>query len=113
MRSSIDYLERAGGSTIRIPGISGSPHLKVISWAQLPFGQDFGWGDPIFVRPACSWEGSCLLLPKPRDEDGGLSFSICLEAAAMERFKGLLTTDDSTVLSTTTATSLPRLDSRL
>ncbi|CAL1352915.1 unnamed protein product [Linum trigynum] len=113
MRSAIDCLELAGASTVRIPGISGSPHLKVISWTQLPFGQDFGWGDPIFLRPASSWEGSCLILPKPKDGDDGLSFSICLEAAVMVRFKGLLTTDDSIVLSNTTATTLPQLLSRL
>ncbi|CAL1374199.1 unnamed protein product [Linum trigynum] len=88
MRSAIDYLDRAGA---RIPGSSGSPHLKVVSWAQLHFALNFGWGDPIFIR-APNFEGSCFILSKPNDGDDGVSFSICLDVAAMERFKGLLNT---------------------
>ncbi|CAL1352815.1 unnamed protein product [Linum trigynum] len=94
MRSVIDHLDRPGDETskFRIPGNTGSPDLKIISWTRMSFlPKDFGWGDPMFTRSANPWEGKCHILPKVGDDDDSLPLAVCLEPDAMERFKGLFT----------------------
>ncbi|CAI0375957.1 unnamed protein product [Linum tenue] len=94
MRSVIDYLDRPGDETskFRIPGNTGSPDLKIISWTRMSFlPKDFGWGDPMFTRSANPWEGKCHILPRSGDDDENVPLAVCLEPDAMERFKGLFT----------------------
>ncbi|CAN1328615.1 Shikimate O-hydroxycinnamoyltransferase, partial [Linum perenne] len=82
LRSAIDYLEDPN-----VPGTCRTPNLKIISWMRLPFEcADFGWGKPIFNRPANLFEGKGNILPK-YSVDGNLSLALCLETYAMDNFR--------------------------
>ncbi|CAL1352816.1 unnamed protein product [Linum trigynum] len=101
VRSAIDCLERPGDGTTRvqIPGTAGSAHLKVITWARLSFQKDFGWGRPIFTRSINRSDGKCHILPRSDGDDENVQLSVCLEPAAMERFRILLTSVGTTLIS--------------
>ncbi|CAL1414973.1 unnamed protein product [Linum trigynum] len=89
LRSAIDYLEDPNDSSaiMQVPGTCRTPNLKIISWIRLPFEcADFGWGRPIFNRPANLFEGKGNILPK-YSVDGNLSLALCLENYAMENFR--------------------------
>ncbi|CAI0427571.1 unnamed protein product [Linum tenue] len=91
LRSAIDYLEDPDdpASVMQVPGTCQSPNLKIISWIRLPFEYgDFGWGKPLYCRPANLFEGKGNLLP--RNADGSLSLAICLEEDAMVAFQKLV-----------------------
>ncbi|CAN1328618.1 Shikimate O-hydroxycinnamoyltransferase [Linum perenne] len=89
LRSAIDYLEDPNDSSaiMQVPGTCRTPNLKIISWMRLPFEcADFGWGKPIFNRPANLFEGKGNILPK-YSVDGNLSLALCLETYAMDNFR--------------------------
>ncbi|KAJ4844062.1 hypothetical protein Tsubulata_029254 [Turnera subulata] len=92
LRSSIDCLEELGNPSIVMQGkeTSRCPNFKINSWLRLPFyAADFGWGEPVCMRPGNVFEGKGYLLPTPTN-DGGLTLAICLEADHMDSFQKLL-----------------------
>ncbi|WRX33509.1 hypothetical protein QQP08_025996 [Theobroma cacao] len=55
---------------------------------------DFGWGRPIYMRPAkISQEGKICILPSPTG-DGSLFLATCLEASHIELFAKLLNREE-------------------
>ncbi|EOY07826.1 Hydroxycinnamoyl CoA shikimate/quinate hydroxycinnamoyltransferase [Theobroma cacao] len=93
LRSEIDYIEKApdieairrGSQTMRCPS------LVINSWILLPIHEaDFGWGRPIFMRPAnIVHEGIVYILPSPT-KDGSLTLVTRLETSHMKLFGKLL-----------------------
>ncbi|KAK8991689.1 hypothetical protein V6N11_062690 [Hibiscus sabdariffa] len=93
MRSGIDLIEktadvktvRRGQQTMRCP------NLSINSWVWLPIHDaDFGWGRPIFMRPAnVGYEGMVYILPSSTG-DGSLTLVTRLETCHMKRFGHLL-----------------------
>ncbi|XP_030511175.2 shikimate O-hydroxycinnamoyltransferase [Cannabis sativa] len=89
LRSALDYLElqpdlsalSRGSHTFR------SPNLGINSWIRLPFYEaDFGWGRPIYVRPATIlYDGITYLLSSP-DDDGSVFVAIGLQHDHMKDF---------------------------
>ncbi|WRX22844.1 hypothetical protein QQP08_015331 [Theobroma cacao] len=79
LRSSIDYIEKAPDikSVGRGPQIMRCPNLSINSWMWLPiYDADFGWGRPIFMRPAnIVHEGKLYILPSPT-KDGSLTLML-------------------------------------
>ncbi|WRX22845.1 hypothetical protein QQP08_015332 [Theobroma cacao] len=76
LRSSIDYIEKAPDINVirRGPQTMRCPNLSVNSWIWLPIHDaDFGWGRPIFMRPAnIVHEGKVYILPSPT-KDGSVT----------------------------------------
>ncbi|CAN1279398.1 Hexose carrier protein HEX6 [Linum perenne] len=65
----------------------GHHHRRGLTAMRLPFEcADFGWGKPIFNRPANLFEGKGNILPK-YSVDGNLSLALCLETYAMDNFR--------------------------
>lgn len=93
LRSALDYLGtikdltslKRGASTFRCP------NLNIVSWMNLPVHDaDFGWGRPVFVRPATVlFEGMLYILPSPSN-DGSLTLITCIENSHIKRFRELL-----------------------
>ncbi|KAK8991690.1 hypothetical protein V6N11_062691 [Hibiscus sabdariffa] len=93
LTSSIDLIEtivdvktvRRGAASMRCP------NLSINSWMWLPIHEaDFGWGRPVFMRPAnIVHEGKVYILPSSTG-DGSLTLATCLETAHMKRFGTLL-----------------------
>jgi len=65
--------------------------VRINSWAKFPiYDADFGWGRPIFMRPA--WivhEGQSMILPSPTN-DGNLYLVINLPPHHMKLFQEFL-----------------------
>ncbi|XVF89297.1 hypothetical protein PTKIN_Ptkin19aG0118900 [Pterospermum kingtungense] len=93
LRSGIDYLEKVGdiNSVMRGPQTMRCPNLSINSWIWLPIHDaDFGWGRPIFMRPAnIVHEGKVYIMPSPT-KDGSLTLATRLETPHMKRFGNLL-----------------------
>ncbi|KAK8509317.1 hypothetical protein V6N13_062366 [Hibiscus sabdariffa] len=72
---------RRGAATMQCP------NLSINSWMWLPIHDaDFGWGRPVFMRPAnIVHEGKSYILPSPTG-DGSLTLVTRLETAHMKRF---------------------------
>ncbi|KAE8658129.1 Shikimate O-hydroxycinnamoyltransferase [Hibiscus syriacus] len=93
LRSGIDLIEttadvesvRRGSKTMRCP------NLSINSWMWLPIHDaDFGWGRPVFMRPAnIVHEGKSYILPSSTG-DGSLTLVIRLETSHMKHFGSLL-----------------------
>ncbi|XVF89293.1 hypothetical protein PTKIN_Ptkin19aG0118600 [Pterospermum kingtungense] len=94
LRSGIDYVEKVGDikSIIRGPQTMRCPNLSINSWIWLPlYDADFGWGRPVFMRPAnIVHEGKVYIIPSPT-KDGSLTLATRLETPHMKRFGNLLT----------------------
>ena len=91
LRSAVDYLEKVDDLTtvMRSPETYRSPNLTIVSWVYLPFyDADFGWGKPVYMRPAFAFEGKGYILPGPAN-DGTLSLTICLETDHLQSFHKL------------------------
>lgn len=91
LRSAVDYLETVDDLTtvMRSSETYRSPNLNIVSWVRLPFyDADFGWGKPVYMRPAFAFEGKGYILPSPTD-DGTLSLTICLETDHLQSFQKL------------------------
>ncbi|OMO70064.1 Transferase [Corchorus olitorius] len=93
LRSTIDYIETVDdiSSVVRGPHVITSPSLTINSWVWLPVHDaDFGWGRPLFMRPAnVVLEGIVLVLPSPTD-DGSLTIVARLETSHTKVFEKLL-----------------------
>ncbi|KAK6231591.1 hypothetical protein SCA6_001664 [Theobroma cacao] len=93
LRSSIDYIEKAPDINVirRGPQTMRCPNLSVNSWIWLPIHDaDFGWGRPIFMRPAnIVHEGKVYILPSPT-KDGSVTLVTRLETSHMKLFGKLL-----------------------
>ena len=91
LRSSVDYLEKLGDLTavMRNSETYRSPNLNIVSWVHLPFNDaDFGWGKPVYIRPAFAFQGKGYILPSSTG-DGTLSLTICLETDHLQSFQKL------------------------
>ncbi|KAL4284224.1 hypothetical protein GQ457_16G000790 [Hibiscus cannabinus] len=93
LTSSIDLIETiADVKTVRRGAASmPCPNLSINSWMWLPIHDaDFGWGRPVFMRPAnIVHEGKVYILPSSTG-DGSLTLATRLETAHMKRFGTLL-----------------------
>ncbi|EOY07827.1 Hydroxycinnamoyl CoA shikimate/quinate hydroxycinnamoyltransferase [Theobroma cacao] len=93
LRSAIDYIEIAPDieAIRRGPQTFRCPNLLINSWKWLPIhDSDFGWGCPIFMRPAnIVHEGKVCMLPSPT-KDGSLTLVTRLETSHMKLFGKLL-----------------------
>ncbi|OMO54499.1 Transferase [Corchorus olitorius] len=92
LRSALDYMEVVGAENVVFgPETMGCPNLSINSWIWLPIHEaDFGWGRPVYMRPAnVVQEGKFYILPSPIN-DGSLSVVTRLETLAMESFGKLL-----------------------
>ncbi|XP_021289170.1 shikimate O-hydroxycinnamoyltransferase-like [Herrania umbratica] len=93
LRSGIDYIEKAPDikAIRRGPQHVRCPNLLINSWIRLPIHDaDFGWGRPIFMRPAnIVHEGKLFILPSPT-KDGSLTLVTRLETSHMKLFGKLL-----------------------
>ncbi|KAK8553567.1 hypothetical protein V6N13_062368 [Hibiscus sabdariffa] len=93
LMSSIDFIETiADVKTVRRGAASmRCPNLSINSWMWLPIHDaDFGWGSPVFMRPAnIVHEGKVYILPSSTG-DGSLTLATRLETAHMKRFGTLL-----------------------
>ncbi|XWS08072.1 hypothetical protein CRYUN_Cryun41cG0046900 [Craigia yunnanensis] len=93
LRSGIDYIEktREVKTLMRGPQTMRCPNLSINSWMWLPIHDaDFGWGRPIFMRPAnIVHEGKAYILPSPT-KDGSLTLVTRLETSHMKLFGNLL-----------------------
>ncbi|GMJ15868.1 hydroxycinnamoyl-CoA shikimate/quinate hydroxycinnamoyl transferase [Hibiscus trionum] len=93
LRSGIDLIETtADVNTVRRGAASmRCPNLSINSWIWLPIHDaDFGWGRPVFMRPAnIVHEGKVYILPSSTG-DGSLTLATRLETAHMKRFGTLL-----------------------
>ncbi|XP_022722334.1 shikimate O-hydroxycinnamoyltransferase-like [Durio zibethinus] len=93
LRSAIDYIEKVPDLNTLVRGSHTfrCPNLSVISWMWLPiYDADFGWGRPIYMRPAnVVQEGKLFVLPSPTS-DGSLSLITRLETSHMKLFGKLL-----------------------
>ncbi|XVF07911.1 hypothetical protein REPUB_Repub06bG0179900 [Reevesia pubescens] len=93
LRAGIDYIEKADDITSvkRTPKTMQCPNLLINSWMWLPIHDaDFGWGRPVFMRPAnIVHEGKAYILPSPT-KDGSLTLVTRLETAHMKAFGSFL-----------------------
>ncbi|KAK6290311.1 hypothetical protein POUND7_001852 [Theobroma cacao] len=93
LRSSVDYIKKAPDikSVRRGPHNMQCPNLSIVSWMWLPIHDaDFGWGRPIFMRPAnIVHEGKAYILPSS-NKDGSLTLVTRLEISHMKLFGKLL-----------------------
>ncbi|OMO70065.1 Transferase [Corchorus olitorius] len=93
LRSAIDYIENVDDITtvVRGPSTIRCPCLTINSWVWLPIHDaDFGWGCPVFMRPAnIVLEGIVLILPSPTN-DGTLTIVARLETSHTKVFEKLL-----------------------
>ncbi|XVF07917.1 hypothetical protein REPUB_Repub06bG0180400 [Reevesia pubescens] len=93
LRASINYLEKADDitSVTRAPKTMRCLNLSINSWMWLPIHDaNFGWGRPIFMRPAnIVHEGKAYILPSPT-QDRSLTLVTCLETAHMKAFGSFL-----------------------
>ncbi|XWS72649.1 hypothetical protein CRYUN_Cryun02cG0058400 [Craigia yunnanensis] len=93
LRSAIDYMEQVPNVKAPVRGARGfqCPNLSINSWMWLPiYEADFGWGRPIWLRPAkVSQDGKTYILPSPV-KDGSLFVVTCLDASRMKKFGQLL-----------------------
>ncbi|XVE80819.1 hypothetical protein DITRI_Ditri15bG0011200 [Diplodiscus trichospermus] len=93
LRSALDYIENVPdlSTLVRGPHTFQCPNLAIISWMWLPiYDADFGWGRPIWMRPAnVVQEGKIFILPSPT-RDGSLSLVTRLETSHMKPFKQFL-----------------------
>ncbi|KAE8664280.1 Shikimate O-hydroxycinnamoyltransferase [Hibiscus syriacus] len=100
LRSGIDLIEttadvktvRRGAETMRCP------NLSINSWVWLPIQEaDFGWGGPVFMRPAnIVHEGKVYILPSSTG-DGSLTLVTRLETDHVKRFGTLLYSSHKTL----------------
>ncbi|XVE71163.1 hypothetical protein DITRI_Ditri10aG0128400 [Diplodiscus trichospermus] len=93
LRSAIDYMEKVPNVRAPVRGARGfqCPNFSINSWIWLPiYEADFGWGRPIWFRPAkVSQDGKTYIVPSPV-KDGSLSVVSCLDTAHMKKFGQLL-----------------------
>ncbi|KAJ4709564.1 Hydroxycinnamoyl-CoA shikimate/quinate hydroxycinnamoyl transferase [Melia azedarach] len=91
LKSALAYLKQQPdlASVRRGAHIYKCPNLNIVNMIQMPYGQNFGWGNPFFARPVNTYfEGISHILPSPTN-DGSLSVIINLETQHMQRFKKL------------------------
>ncbi|OMO70062.1 Transferase [Corchorus olitorius] len=93
MRSAIDYIENVDdiNTVVRGSDTTKFPSLTINSWVRLPLHEsDFGWGRPVYARPASvGTEGKVFILANSTN-DGSLSLVIRLQASHMKVFEELL-----------------------
>ncbi|RZC92802.1 hypothetical protein C5167_028060 [Papaver somniferum] len=82
LRSALDYLELHPDISILKGGGPQSCIIRNVSWLKMPiYGDDFGWGQPLYVGlGTVGLAGLSLLAPKPPCSDGGFSLIISLES---------------------------------
>jgi shikimate O-hydroxycinnamoyltransferase len=91
LRSAVDYLEKVDDLTtvMRSSETYRSPNLHIVNWVRLPFyDADFGWGKPVYMRPASAFVGKGYIQPSPTN-DGTLSLTIFLETDHLQSFQKL------------------------
>ncbi|KAE8735220.1 Shikimate O-hydroxycinnamoyltransferase [Hibiscus syriacus] len=100
LRSAIDSIEMTADvrTMRRGPATMRCPNLSINSWVWLPIHDaDFGWGGPVFMRPAnIVHEGKVYILPSSTG-DGSLTLVTRLETAHMKRFGTLLHSSHKTL----------------
>lgn len=93
LRSGIDYIEKTHDikTVMRSSATMRCPNLSINSWMWLPIHDaDFGWGRPIFMRPAnIVHEGKAYIMPSPI-KDGSFTLVTRLETSHMKKFRNLL-----------------------
>ncbi|KAK8502112.1 hypothetical protein V6N13_038619 [Hibiscus sabdariffa] len=93
LRSNIDYIEKVSdlNNFVRPSHEIQCPNLAIIPWIWLPvYDANFGWGRPIYLRPAnVPLEGLLFMIPSP-DNDGSLSLVTRLQTSHVKLFEKLL-----------------------
>ncbi|XVF35582.1 hypothetical protein REPUB_Repub18cG0158400 [Reevesia pubescens] len=93
LRSAIDYMETVPNidDLVRGPHNFKNPNLGLVSWMLLPIHDaDFGWGLPLYMRPAnVVQEGKMYILRNPNN-DGSISVVTRLQAPYMKLFEEFL-----------------------
>ncbi|XVE80820.1 hypothetical protein DITRI_Ditri15bG0011300 [Diplodiscus trichospermus] len=93
LRSALSYIGNVPNLSTLVRGSHTfrCPNLVINSWIWLRiYDADFGWGRPIYMRPAnVVHEGLIYILPS-RNRDGSLSLVTRLETSHMKLFKQLL-----------------------
>ncbi|XP_007033663.2 PREDICTED: shikimate O-hydroxycinnamoyltransferase [Theobroma cacao] len=92
LRSILDYMELPGVKDLaRGSRTIHSPNLGIVSWMRLPiYEADFGWGRPVYMRPAKVLVEGLVYITRTPKNDGSLSVVTRLEASEMKLFGELL-----------------------
>ncbi|CAN6172823.1 unnamed protein product [Urochloa humidicola] len=86
-RSLVDYLEGVDAMDLPRSGISRA-HLRAISWMGMSLhDSDFGWGAPVFMRPALMYYSGFVYVMNAAGKDGDLVLVLSLEPESMPEFR--------------------------